>query len=529
MQRNIYLIILFFGFQINLFSQVLIPGDLQNDIFKLITLENDFEDKPIVINPSILTYYDIDSMSFLGWERLIFNTKQVGDRSFRVINPSASMSYNSEYARGLNDGAVWLGRGLNSSMNFGFTGRKGKFHYSFAPVVYYAQNKPYRIDSGPFDKNEFQYPFNRGIDWVLRYGDNAFVDFWWGQSEVRFIEKNFTVGLSTQNFIWGPSQINPLLMSNNAPGIPHIDIGTATPFRTKSGDWEFKVYWGVMQESDYFDEESDNDLRYLNAWTVGYRPSFMEGLSVGMTRIKYRDMPDGGRLGFKDLFTSFSTEVLEDPDPIVPGGQNDVYDQMAAFTMRWAFPDKGFEFYIEYALNDFPGNLAGLLELPDRSRAYNLGFIKVKDLKNGAKLLLNYEHTTLANNQTQINNITPTYYAHSVVKQGYTNNGQIMGAADGPGANADLLRVNYYINSHIVGFSYHRTRHNDDYLVKNFPFGDPPHDWENSFDLSYSRQWNNMFVDAHMNVTTRRNWYFDTDVFTFYNIQPSVRLTYILP
>lgn len=525
------LLLTFFGIGIEVHSQVLIPGELQADIFRLMTIENDFEDKPIVLTPSILTGYDLDSLSFLGWERIFFNAAQLKEKSFSLINPSFSTSYNSEYTRGMNDGAVWLGRGFNSSLSAGVTGSKGSFYYTFAPVVYFAQNKPYRIDSGPYNKNEFQYPFGRGIDWVLRYGDDALVDFWWGQSEVRFIKSNFTAGLSTQNFVWGPSAINPILMSNNAPGIPHLDIGTATPAKTKIGDVEFRAYWGVMFESDYFDDVSDNDLRYLSGWALGYRPSFCRNLSIGITRVKYREMPDGGRLGFSDIFTAFSTKVLKETDPIspVPSGQNDVYDQMAALSLRWYFPNEGVEFYLEYAKNDFPGSLSGLIEQPDRSRAYNLGFIKIHDTKNGGKLLINYEHTTLANNQSIVNNITPIYYDHSVVRQGYTNRGQIMGAFVGPGANADFLRVNYYGDKYILGFFYQRTRNNDDYVVRNLPFGEPPHDLENSLDVSYARQFNNLFVDAHFNVTTRRNWYYDTTVNTFFNIQPSIRLTYLFP
>ena len=527
--RRIYLH-LFFLLLLNptvVFSQVLFPGNIQNDIFRMISLEHDFEDKPIVLTPGILTSYNLDSLTFIGWERLLFNMKR-DESNFSVIDPSASISYNSEYARGMNDGAVWQGRGLNTALNFGFSGNYGKIHYTFSPVIYYAQNRAYRIDSGPFDKNQYQYPFGNNIDWVLRYGDNALADFWWGQSEVRFIHKNATVGFSTQNFIWGPSVINPILMSNNASGFPHLDIGTATPARTKIGDIEFRGYWGVLRESDYFDDNPDNDHRFFTGWTLGYRPSFLKGISIGISRLLYRNSKDDGGLGLKDIFASYSPDIIEKRNPIIQGGQNDLYDQIASLTVRWALPREGLEFYLEYAKNDFPGALSVLFESPDRSRGFNIGVIKVSDLKNGAKLLFNYEHTTLANNQTRQVTIAPSYYIHSVVDQGYTNNGQIMGASVGPGANADFLRVNYYHKKHILGFNYHRNRHNDDYVVGSLGFN-PPFDAEHSLDFSYARKMNNLFIDAHFNITGRKNWYYDDDVLTFFNLQPSLRVTYMLP
>lgn len=509
------------------YTQVLIPGSMQEDILRLSTVEIDIEDKPIVLTPSILTNYDLDSLTFLGWEKLLFNSKKISD-NFYVIDPHATISYNSKYARGMNDGAAWKGKGLNSTVNFGFGGKIGKLHYTFAPVVYYAQNKPYRIDSGPFDKNEYQYPFGRNIDWVFRYGDDALADFWWGQSEVRIIHKNATIGLSTQNMVWGPSVINPILMSNNASGFPHLDIGTATPARTKIGDIEFRGYWGILRESEYFDSNSENDYRFFTGWALGYRPSFLKDISIGISRFLYRDAKDDGGLGIKDYLAAFSPEILERKNPIQVGGQNDLYDQMASLTLRWSLPKEGLEFYLEYAKNDFPGAFATLFENPDRSRGFNLGFIKISELKNGGKLLVNYEHTNLAKNQTGHITVTPSYYVHSVIPQGYTNNGQIMGAAVGPGANADFLRVNYYNKNYILGFNYHRNRHNDDYVVRYLEFN-PPFDVEHSFDFSYSRQMGNLFVDAHFNFTGRRNWYYDRDVLTFFNLQPSLKVTYILP
>ena len=77
-----------------------------------------------------------------------------------------------------------------------------------------------------------------------------------------------------------------------------------------------------------------------------------------------------------------------------------------------------------------------------------------------------------------------------------------------------------------MGIHYHRNRLNDDYAFRTFAPNIVPHDVEHSVNLNYGKFMEKWFLDFNLNVTARRNWYYDTNVSTFFNIQPSIRVTY---
>ena len=74
-------------------------------------------------------------------------------------------------------------------------------------------------------------------------------------------------------------------MLNNATGVPHLDIGTSKPMDTKWGKFEFKIFWGLMDESDYFDEDESNDQRYPTGAVFGFQPKFIEVPGPGINHV----------------------------------------------------------------------------------------------------------------------------------------------------------------------------------------------------------------------------------------------------
>lgn len=491
-------------------AQVLYPGDYFESYYRTIQLKNpELSPKPLIIRPSIIEPYSSDST--LEWnlwgDRFNTNFSKKGENNFYVLNPRISYVYNHKYPRGYNDGAVWSGKGSNASITAGFGGNIGILHYTFAPVYWYAQNKDYHIpDLGAnYNKSPLSYPAEGRIDWVMRYGDGAYQEFDWGQSEVRLIYKNVTLGLSTANFSWGPSRYNPIIMSNNAAGFPHIDLGTARPANTKIGLMEFKWYWGAMYESDYFDDKSENDRKYITGFSLGYQPSFIRGLSLGVNRIMYTRWADGDLVA-EDFFNAFVRNTHKGLK------KNDEYDQMFSLVAEYKFPTIGFEVYTEWARNDFFGSIMDLAEHPDRTRAITVGLTKTFDLDNGNLLEINYEKTTLSSNQIQISSpgISATYYVHSVVESGYTNKGQIVGAGIGPGSNSDIIWVNLYNPKGKMGFTFQRIRFNDDYLVNAYAgVQDEPTDYEISVGVDYVRMFDNFSIHPQFLLCYRNNLLFE--------------------
>lgn len=488
-------------------AQVLYPDDYTEDYYRLITLKNDsIGPVPMFIRPSVINEYSTDSaLSWNIWgDYFNLNFKKNGKKNFMLLNPKLEYVYNYDYPRGYNDGPVWSGKGSNASFTAGFAGNYGILHYSFAPVVWFAQNQAFNIPELGLNKNEFSYPAEQNIDWVMRYGDDNYYAFDWGQSEVRLVYKNATVGFSTANFSWGPSRYNPIIMSKNAAGFPHVDVGTARPQPTKIGTIDFKWYWGALRESKYYDNDPDNDRGYITGFSLGYQPSLIKGLYFGLNRIMYRRWASG-ELATKDFFSAF---IRNSHNGLL---RNDDYDQMFSVAVEYKFPEVGLNVYLEYARNDFFGSLPDLAEHPDRTRASTIGLAKTFDLDNGKVLEFIIENTTLSSNQIQITSpgISATYYQHGVVESGYTHKGQIIGAGIGPGSNTGVFGFNLYDPKGKLGFTFQRIRFNDDYLVNAYPdTEDEPTDHEMALGFEYLRFFNNFSVNPRLVFAYRNNFLF---------------------
>lgn len=496
-------------------TQVLYPDSYLVDYNKLLELQNDSLRKRIMVNTANVSPNEYDrTPEWNAWGDH-YQIYRGGESRFSVLPVISSFGFNSKYPRSYNDGPVWRGKGMNADINFGFRGHFGMLHYTFAPVVYYAQNKDYPRPNGV--TNDFGYPYSSRIDWVQQYGTEAVTKFHMGQSDLRLIYKKLTLGVSTQNVVLGPSQVNPIIMSNNAAMFPHIDFGTDTPIETVIGDFEFRSYWGIMNESDYFDDNDRNNQRYFQGGGAYYRPSFLPGLSVGATRIHYRDWKIQ-KFALSDVFLSFA-DFSSNKDSLSSGSVvNDVYDQMVAINLKWTFEEVGFETYLEFAKNDF-SNIRALATEPEHSRAYTIGFIKVFDLGDNKAVKATYEHTTLGQTRLIKLRFSPPYYLHHLAPQGYTQGGQLLGAGIGPGSNGDVLMVNYYFPQGMYGMSLQRIRFNDDYAFGTFdPNGDRPFDMEYSATLKALRFVSDFSVGAELSLSNRLNWQYikDNDVNNLY-------------
>lgn len=429
---------------------------------------------------------------------------------FSVNDAIVKTTYNSGYARGFNDGAVWKGRGLTAELHGGVSFKKNGFSLVLNPVVYYSQNRefpltpPQNATSHPYG---YQFKVGGGIDWVQRYGDQSFVDFHLGQSEIRYAIDHFYMSVSTQNFTLGPSIYNPILMSYQGGGFPHLALG-ATPFHIRAFDREIinlepTLIYGLLSESDYFDNNADNDSRFLTSLSIGFIPTLLTpNLKISLSKVMYESME---YFGIEDLIAPI---IILDKDFADTPGVNDSFDQTASLGIHWAFPSVGFEAYGEFAKNDFGGTFKLTLLEPEHSRAYTVGFIKDIYFKNDLNLRLGYEHTNLSRNHTYLWRAEPTYYTHSITRQGYTQNGQLMGAGIGPGANSDQLDVSAMFKNQKFKFTLQRVEYNKDYhVIQNQSIDD--HNSEYTGGFFYQRTSGDYTYTAGAEISHSMNFNFD--------------------
>jgi len=451
-----------------------------------------------------------------------FNT---GVPTIQAIYPLIDLLYNSKYARSANDGALWAGKGLTGSLVGGFLAEWGPLTATFLPTLFFSQNNDFEIEEVTFDRSQFAYPWHVNIDWPQRFGDESLEEFDLGQSGIRLDLGGFTAAISTENMWWGPAFQNPIIMGNSAPGFPHVDLGTGKPVSIGIGALEVRAIWGELSESDYFDTDPVNDRRYITGLTLGYKPSFLPGLTIGGTRVLYQTWPNEG-LGAGEIFDVLGAFFVVNPVA------NDLTDQLLSLVARWVMPESGFEAYVEWARGDFSADLRDLLLEPDYSRAYTLGFQKLLPSGDGT-LRLRGEFTTLGSSSVDFVRLRggiPSLYVHSLVIQGYTHRGHILGAAIGPGGQSQYLGIDRYTKMGRWGVFIQRVRFNDDF----FQCGKEPadcvsyynrlsHDVELTFGASLLRFVRDLDIRGSIELSRRLNWHFlqDNDVT---NVKLSLRV-----
>ena len=172
-------------------------------------------------------------------------------------------------------------------------------------------------------------------------------------------------------------------------------------------------------------------------------PDWLDGLHVGASRVFYRDIPKDG-LPFGEHFLVFqgvSKEAFSTPNN--PSGEDERSQMFTAF-FRWAIPSSAFELWLEWARNDHGWNLRDYFLEPEHASGRTFGLRKIIALSGNRLLSLEAEITSLQRSSTSALRDVPTYYAHHLVLQGYTQRGRVIGASVGPGGSAQYVGMSLY-------------------------------------------------------------------------------------
>ncbi|MBV6646823.1 MAG: hypothetical protein KI790_15300 [Cyclobacteriaceae bacterium] len=452
-------------------GQVTIPGTYEEDQRRLEWIKAD-SSRRMVYYPSV----EVPLEEELG---------------FKWVDPMVMTSVNTSYVRSFNDGPLWKGKGLTTSFYGGFQWNKGILNVAFAPLIYLSQNGELDLTDPVAGRNPFAYQFTAAgdIDYVQKFGDKSFWKFHPGQSDISLNFKHVSAGASTQNFAFGPARYNHIIMSTSGEGFPHAYLRTneKIALRAKGADlgkFEAFLFYGLLQESDYFDTNEDNDQRYINGFSVGYEIPYLKGVTLGFSNVLYKDVEF---FQTADLYAFLHVKddgvLVDDQGDTTRNTGNDFFDQMAAIFLEWKIPDYDLRMYFEFGRGDFNGIGRRLLQEFEHSRVYNAGIEKVWEFPSGDNLHLSYEHIFLPRYQSYRYRPNPPFYLHGVNKQGYTHNGQLLGAGVGPGAVSDIVDLNLFKGENIFGFKMQRLRYDEDYLISSI---DDNRDKQFRHDIEYS-------------------------------------------
>jgi len=407
--------------------------------------------------------------------------------------------YNSGYPYDRNNSALWAGRGASGIIEAGVAFRSKYLDIELRPAFAYQQNREFDLPATEqVGRSEYSYPWHQ-IDLPLRFGSDAYTTIDAGQSNVRLHAFGVAAGLSNQNLWWGPAIRNPILMSNSAPGFVHGYIGTDGPRAVGIGNLELELVWGILEESDYFDDIASNNDRWLTGIVASFEPRWTPGLHIGFARSHIIVENEVGGLADR-LFGGYRAVR-----------SNSRENQLATVFGRYVFPESGFEAYVEWGREDHWGGIPDLIKEPDHSQGYTLGAQKLFRRADGTWVTAFAEVTKLQGGlNVRGGRGSIPFYTHSRLSQGYTQRGQMLGAGIGPGADAQSLGIDYYGRTHRTGLLLERTRYNDNAYYDNWAalYEYHGHDVEVSAELHHARRLGPVLLDAGISYSGRYNRHF---------------------
>ncbi|HEY2825193.1 MAG TPA: capsule assembly Wzi family protein [Gemmatimonadales bacterium] len=451
-------------------QQLVIPGSELDGYLRFLDLRGQAGITPLIFRSAStfrsLGFARSDSARPWDAQHVLADT---ASGAFRVLVPDLHLVYNSDNPHGANDGALWAGKGISGAVTGGVEVRMGPVVATVAPTLWWTQNQDFPLVPVTIaHRSQFAYPYRVGnmqIDWPQRFGPDAFAALDPGQSGIRANFGWFTTGISSENMWWGPAAVNPIIMSSTAAGVPHLDLGTGRPVDIGIGHLDARMIYGRLAGSAYFDSAGQGgQTRFLVGLALGYSPSFLPGLTVGTTRVFYKHWADTVRL--TDIFAPLNSVFKLSFGSLTDPTTNDDRDQILSLVARWALPESGAEFYVEWARNDYNLNLRDFLLEPDHSRGYTYGF--AKRVGDGGRFRLRGEVTQLGRSATVQVRATPPFYMHGIVHEGYTQIGQLVGAAIGPGGESEYFGVDRFGPAGRTGFFIQRVVHNSDVYYEQF-------------------------------------------------------------
>lgn len=386
---------------------------------------------------------------------------------------------NSGLPYSYNDGALWSGRGTSGLLRAGVTASSGRLHVVIAPEVAISENRDFvafspdlppgfaltRPGRSPFAAPWYYAPRNADAPW--RFGTRHYARLEPGQSSAWIaLPPGIDAGVSTENEWWGPGIRNALLLSDNAPGFPHLFARSRRPLQTRIGTFDARWLLGGLAESAFFDTVSSNDRRSFSAAAVVWRAphgSPVDGLSVGIGREVIANARSWAGVLRRPLdFLASAPRSANVADSTTRDTTAGGRDQITSIFWQWAFPGAGFEFYGEVGRTELPVSLRDFLLYPDHSRGYTVGLQWIGNPAANTHLRVQAEATNIERASSFLSRPIGIWYASRAVPQGFTHRGQTLGAAIGPGASSQWLALDYLARTWDVGLVGQRVRWNND-------------------------------------------------------------------
>ena len=441
-------------------------------------------------------YDDIHLMDYQRTKQLLNDTSGVITNSFFIRSTSSfqflqsklkgttkdviqfvSVNYdqqnNTLQPISFNDGNMYPARGWQERYSYGVNLKLLIFDINYQLEKLTIQNLTQEYYAGNTQDGNFMFKYfgmvANNIDNFRQFGYDRIEETTLGQSRAGLKFKYLAAGISNENIWWGPGKRNSLVFTNNAAGFKHYYLKTVEPIKTYIGSFELSGVVGKLDTTKYteIDQQLLNicrpckvfknlDEREIDGITINYQPKWIPNFYIGYaySRQFYRHATNA--LG--DTVNFFSKDLPK--------------QEIGSLIFRFAMPEDHAEFYGELGMpNEAPWPWKFFKE---RMRpGFVFGATKLVPLNFfNSYLSLNVEFT-----QLQLMNPKDIFYLRfpfaggkpnswylsNIVKQGWSNNGQLMASSIGPGSNNQSISLSWNKGYNKIGFFVERTVFNNDF------------------------------------------------------------------
>ncbi len=488
-----------------------------------------------------------------------------GNGKIKILPLDYNIEFNSHHPYNRNNGSMVPNRGYQHILSAGIYAEIGPLSIQLKPEYLFSENKDFEgFGEGPNGHYSStwaeRYKLWNKIDMPERFGEKSISKTLIGQSSIRLNFKGLSLGVSNENIWWGPSIRNSIMMSNHARGFKHVTFNTTKPLQTKIGNFELQVVSGRLESSGYLPAGSErqhagtniyvpkinqrgetDDWRYLQGYTITYSPKWVSGLSLGFIRWvqMYGALVEGKYPwleGSPTWFPAFSNLFRK----------NDKYEnyeaqtnQAAGVFLRWLWKDSKAEIYVDYNHNDSKQNIRDLLLDSDHSRAVTIGLQKIFKINND-DFLFSWEWTQMEQTASRLLRNAGSWYMHNWTFDGYTNEGEVLGAGIGPGSNSHYFALNRIRDKEKLGIALEIIDQDNDFYHEAFISARDPRRYWKDFNLhvNFSKKYKSLWLSSNLMFSRSLNYQWDLDdtATEYYhpgndvnNFHMTLKLAYLIP
>lgn len=536
MKKIIFIVLL--SFNLVKSQNINVNQDMIENYIRFSKLNGDIKsDNSLNIRPLDLTTLQIDNSDNNFLHSL--NHKIISNNiiNISILPLDYFIEYNSHHPHKTNNGSMIPNKGYQHIISPGIFIKFGPLEIQLKPEHHYADN----LNFPGFWEGHYpviwakRYELWNRIDMPERFGKNRHNKLLIGQSSVKLNYKNFNLGFSNENLWWGPSMRNSIMLSNNARGFKHLFFETKKPIITKLGNFEFKLISSRLESSGFTPPNIDfeyagrklyvpkinqqgltDDWRYMQALNINYSPKWIKNLNLGLIRWanmysavvrgKYTWMP--GNYTWMPVFSN----LFRKNDKFIDLEMQ--VDQAIGLYFKSSWIDSRAEVYGEFYYNDAKSNLRDLILDSDHSRAVTLGFNKFF-LINNSDFIFSWEWTQLEQTAGRLLRNARSWYEHNFVYDGYTNNGEVIGAKIGPGSNSHFFSVKKFDGENMLGLSLEIVDNDNDFYHEAFESAkDYRRYWKDfNFNFNFSKNFKKFILFGNLTYERSLNYQWELNDF----------------